>query len=109
MTASVKVCFLIVLVSALAGCGKETQPAAPSPGEIVFNGTCKVCHAQGINGAPILGNKAMWAKRVPQGIPTLVEHASNGYGLMPAKGGNTALTQEDIQAAVTFMVSKVQD
>lgn len=101
-------CTPAVLACCFAGCSKEAEPPEPSPGEIVFNGTCKVCHAQGINGAPILGNKAMWAKRLPQGIPTLVEHATNGYELMPAKGGNTELNQADIQAAVTFMVSKVQ-
>jgi cytochrome c5 len=50
----------------------------------------------------------MWAKRLPQGIPVLVEHASNGYGLMPAKGGNMALTEQEMTAAVTFMVSQVQ-
>lgn len=75
--------------------------------EIVQN-TCKVCHAQGISGAPIIGNKKMWGTRIEQGIPTLVEHASNGFGLMPAKGGNTALSTAEIEAAVAYMVSKVK-
>ena len=34
--------------------------------------------------------------RVDQGIPILVEHASNGFGLMPAKGGKTHLTEQEI-------------
>lgn len=100
---------LSVLACVFAGCAKkEDAPVAPSNGEIVFKGTCRVCHAQGINGAPIYGNKKMWGKRLPQGIPTLIEHATNGYGLMPAKGGNADLTSQDISDAVNYMVSAVQ-
>ncbi|MFC3150772.1 c-type cytochrome [Litoribrevibacter euphylliae] len=78
-------------------------------GEQIYTGTCKACHAGGINGAPILGNNKMWSKRAPQGIPTLVEHASNGYGLMPAKGGNTSLNEQEITAAVKFMLSQLEN
>lgn len=101
------------LIAFSLGCSKREAAEAPvlSPvlaqGEAVFKGTCKVCHAQGINGAPIIGNANMWAERVKQGIPTLVEHASNGHGLMPAKGGNTELTTEEITAAVTYMVEQL--
>lgn len=99
----------IVLAFSLSGCGKEASEPTPSNGELVFQGTCRVCHAQGINGAPIYGNKKMWSKRLPQGVPTLIEHATNGYGLMPAKGGNTELTDQDISDAVNYMVAAVQD
>jgi cytochrome c5 len=95
---------LVSVFACLSGCGDKTLAL----GEEVYKGTCIACHAQGINGAPILGNQKMWGKRLPQGIPVLVEHASNGYGLMPAKGGNTDLTKEQMTAAVTYMVSQVQ-
>lgn len=95
----------------LAACAKEAP--APDPllvkGEAIYKGTCKVCHAQAINGAPILGNQKMWGKRAQQGIDTLVQHAAEGYGLMPAKGGNESLTPEDLKAAITFMLSKLED
>ncbi len=93
---------LCVLVTA-TGCEKK-----PSLGELTYQGTCKTCHANGLNGAPIFGNEKMWGKRIGQGIPTLIEHATNGYGLMPAKGGNTELSDEEISAAVNYMVSQVQ-
>ncbi len=96
---------LIVVFLILFGCSNPEMEL----GEQVFKGTCKACHAGGLNGAPIYGNKRMWAKRLPQGIPVLVEHASSGYGLMPAKGGNTNLTEQEITAAVKFMVSKVAE
>jgi cytochrome c5 len=77
-------------------------------GEALYTANCKVCHSQGINGAPVLGNKYNWAKRAPQGIDVLVEHATNGYGLMPAKGGKDHLKEEDIRSVVTFMLSKLE-
>lgn len=104
--------FAITLVIFLSSCGKKEEPkvvAAPGhPGEAVFKKHCKVCHAQGINGAPILGNKAMWSKRTGQGEAVLLQHAISGFGLMPAKGGNTELPDEEVAKAVSYMLSKVQ-
>lgn len=98
-----------------AACSKQAaEPPKPSAGELVFNKNCKVCHAQGINGAPILGNKAMWEPRLTQGEDVLVSHALSGFGLMPARGGkdgkngNSFLPDEDIKLAVKFMISKVE-
>ena len=86
----------------------ETEQSTPSEGELIVNANCVVCHSQGINGAPIIGNKKMWAPRLGQGVPTLVEHAINGYELMPAKGGKTHLSDAQIELAVNHMVSLVQ-
>jgi cytochrome c5 len=79
-----------------------------SVGEALYKKNCKVCHAQGINGAPMLGNKKMWGPRAQQGKDVLVSHAINGFGLMPAKGGKTHLTKEDVSAVVGYMLSKVE-
>lgn len=87
------------------GCADNSQLKM---GEEVFSGLCIACHAAGLNGAPIVGNSKMWGPRIEQGVPTLIEHATNGYGLMPAKGGNPDLTDEQIAAAVAYMVNEVQ-
>ncbi len=97
---------LPMLFIVIAGCTSEQQQILVQ-GEAVYSSTCKVCHAQGINGAPILGNNKMWVKRAEQGLPVLVQHASQGYGLMPAKGGNDTLSNQDINHAVQFMLSKL--
>lgn len=101
---------LVILFGLMLGACAREEPA-PDPilakGETIYKGTCKACHAQAINGAPIPGNKKMWGKRAEQGIETLVQHAAEGYGLMPAKGGNESLTSEDLKAAITFMLSKL--
>jgi len=98
-------CFLLILT--LSACRSDNGTLAL--GEEIVGGTCIKCHAAGINGAPILGNNKMWASRANQGIPTLVKHASEGYGLMPAKGGNTDLTEEDMTAAVSYMLSLLDE
>lgn len=105
MFEAIRMTLVIMLANfALAGC--STGPDH-SEGMAIVNSKCKVCHASGINGAPIIGNKKMWGPRIEQGMDILVDHAMNGYGLMPAKGGNESLTKEDISKAIGYMVSQV--
>ncbi len=96
------VCGLIVTTAC-----EKTDPDLPA-GEAIVNQTCKACHAGGLNNAPILGNKKMWEPRAAQGLDTLVEHAINGFELMPAKGGNDTLTDEEIRQAIKYMLSLLE-
>ncbi len=84
-------------------------PAAADGGEGVYKGGCVACHGAGIAGSPKFGDKVAWAPRIAQGKPTLYEHAIKGYigkaGAMPAKGGNSALADADVKAAVDYMVT----
>lgn len=82
-------------------------------GKTIYDNLCTSCHTAGINGAPKLGNKSMWAPRIAEGIDTLVQHAINGYhgpdgNTMPAKGGNPALTDAQVKAAVSWIVSQAK-
>jgi cytochrome c5 len=83
--------------------------AAKPDGKAIFTSTCSVCHGAGIAGAPKFGDKAAWAPRIAEGTATLYQHALNGFqgktGVMPPKGGNTALSDDDVKAAVDYMVS----
>jgi cytochrome c5 len=96
------------------GVAEPASPIEPAPdpalvaGEAIVKANCFVCHAQGINGAPIIGNHKMWGPRAGQGLNTLVSHAMSGYGLMPAKGGNEELQEEDIRLAVGYMLSQLE-
>lgn len=105
------------------------EPAAPAPapdaaaapaaavpvadaalGKSVYGKTCALCHAAGIAGAPKPGNKDEWGPRIAQGKETLYKHAIEGFtgakGAMPARGGNTKLTDEEVKAAVDFMADQ---
>ena len=50
--------------------------------------------------------------RIAQGADTLHKHAIEGFqgnaGIMPAKGGNPALTDEQVIATVQWMVDNLQ-
>lgn len=83
---------------------------AENKGKKVYDASCMACHAAGIAGAPKLGDKAAWGARIAQGNDTLYTHAIKGFqgkaGMMPPKGGNMSLKDEDVKAAVDYMVSQ---
>jgi cytochrome c oxidase subunit 2 len=79
--------------------------AAPTDGKTVYDTTCNVCHGAGVAGAPKLGDKAAWAARLKQGKDTLYASSVKGKGAMPPKGGNAALSDEAVKAAVDHMIA----
>ena len=85
-------------------------PARGGQGQRVYAASCAACHERGVSGAPKLGDKADWAPRIAQGQDVLVTHAKNGFagkrGFMPPKGGNAALTDAEVAAAVSYMVEQ---
>ncbi len=116
---------------ALAACGKQepaSAPAAPSAttttapapaappvaentvGKGVFGKTCSMCHAAGVAGAPKPGDKADWGPRIAQGNEVLYKHAIEGFtgakGMMPARGGGASLSDDEVKAAVDYMVAQ---
>jgi len=82
-------------------------------GKTIFGNLCTTCHTNPATGAPSITDKAAWAPRVAQGLDTLVKHATEGFQgkagtLMPAKGGNPALTDVQVKATVEWMMSQVK-
>ena len=75
-------------------------------GQQIYQATCVVCHGAGIAGAPKLDDKGQWAVRIAKGLDTLYASAVNGAGTMPAKGGNPALSNAEVKAAVDYMVAR---
>ena len=90
----------------------ETQAATASAqsavaemdGEQVYNGLCMTCHDAGVADAPIPGSDQMAQRLIEKGIETLVTNAINGINVMPPRGGDPGLTDEQIRAAVEFML-----
>lgn len=83
---------------------------AMAQGKKVYEASCKACHGSGIAGAPKVGDKAAWSGRIAEGMETLENHAIQGFtgktGAMPAKGGNAALSDDEVKAAVQYMVEQ---
>lgn len=98
---------LIVAVSALAMLGLASQAFAD--GKATYQQVCFACHGTGAAGAPKIGDKAAWKSHIAKGKPTLYKHAIHGFkgskGFMPAKGGRTDLSDDQVKAAVDYMVS----
>lgn len=86
------------------------QTAANDAGKKVYDNTCAMCHAAGVAGAPKPGDKADWGPRIAQGNDVLYKHAIEGFtgqkGMMPARGGSATLSDDDVKAAVDYMVAQ---
>jgi cytochrome c5 len=121
----------LAIAASLAACGDKEASApaaapaapvavpAPAPvvaenavGKKVYGSVCALCHAAAVAGSPKPGDKADWGPRIAQGKEVLYKHAIEGFtgakGMMPAKGGSTTLTDDEIKAAVDHMVSLSQ-
>lgn len=81
-------------------------PRQLQAGNEVYQAVCMGCHAQGVAGAPKVGDKAAWAARIAQGYDTLVQHAIAGIRAMPAKGGNPDLDDVEVARAVVYMANQ---
>jgi cytochrome c5 len=77
-----------------------------SGGAEVYDAVCASCHAQGVAGAPQTGDD-VWQQRLDDnGLQTLYDNAINGIGAMPAKGGMSSLSDEQVQQAVDYILGE---
>lgn len=76
-------------------------------GQMIYQQACGACHEVGAAGAPQLV-ASDWETRLNQGRDVLVEHAINGIGSMPAKGGRSDLSDEQVAASVDYMLGEIQ-
>ncbi len=88
------------------GAAGAAAPAAARSGADVYQSACFACHGTGAAGAPKVGDQAAWAPRVEEGLAHLIEVAIAGKGAMPPRGGNPAVTDEELRAAITHMLKE---
>lgn len=120
---TIAVIVLVVSALALAACGGGGTQAASAPpipagdatrGKTVFEGTCAACHGQDAKGVPGLGkdlttsefaigkSDAELVAFIKTGRPTSDPLSTTGVE-MPPKGGNTALTDQDLADVVAYV------
>lgn len=75
-------------------------------GKATYEKACKACHMTGAANAPKFGDKEAWGPRIAQGNEVLYTSVLKGKGAMPPKGGQMQLPDEDVKAAVDYMVSQ---
>jgi cytochrome c5 len=74
-------------------------------GEQVYANVCVMCHLNGNAGAPRIGNQADWEQRLSVGgLPALDRHAIDGFNKMPVKGACVTCDDDDITAAVRYIL-----
>lgn len=96
--------------STAAGAGESADAGGEVDGESVYQNACFACHGSGAAGAPKTGDADAWESRIAKGMDTLEDHAINGFqgdaGMMPPKGGRTDLSDEEVVAALDYMVDE---
>jgi len=78
-------------------------------GRVIWLENCEGCHGYGIADAPVPMQPGDWKHRVIKDKKMLYSHAIEGfigedYSMMPARGGNDELKDEQVKAAVDYML-----
>jgi cytochrome c5 len=79
---------------------------AARTGEQIVQQACAACHATGAAGAPKIGDKAAWSKRIALGLDGLVKSAIAGKNAMPARGGAADLSDYELARAIVHMTNQ---
>lgn len=92
--------------------GYAVSPEEVEVGAEIYRHNCSRCHDGGEDGSPSLFVPAQWKTRIEKGAENLALNALKGFegqsGFMPPKGGNPHLTQEEVSAAVAYMILQIE-
>lgn len=104
---------MLVITLLLVGCtsspwAAQAPPCAQELGARVYRQACASCHDTGAAGAQVIGDRPGWSSRIAKGMETLVRHSIEGFtgavGDMPPRGGNSELSDSEVEAAVCYLV-----
>lgn len=91
---------------AIAEASQDTDgPVQAKTGEEVYNATCAACHSSGVADAPKFGDSGDWAPYIETGYEAMFKVALEGKGAMPARGGNTNLSDLEVERAMVYMAN----
>ena len=77
---------------------------ASADGKKIYDTKCFTCHNTAVAGAPKLGDKAAWEPRIATGMDAMLATAVKGKGAMPPKGACMDCSDDDLKAAIQYMV-----
>lgn len=97
-----------VAVLAVTSALFATPGAVAADGRLIYVQTCAQCHANGVAGAPRIGDKAAWTQRLAQGRDAMLTTVFKGKGAMPPKGGNASLSDAEARAATDYMLEQLK-
>ncbi len=93
----------------VAGAVAATAAAGPRSGKDIYNQACTACHSSGVLGAPKTKDAADWKPRLDaKGFDTVWQNAINGINAMPPMGTCGSCSEDDIKAAIEYMIEGVE-
>ena len=81
--------------------------AGPRSGADIYAKSCSACHTPGIMGAPKSQVAADWTARLENGFDSVWKNAINGINAMPPRGTCGDCSDDDIKAAIEYMIEGV--
>ncbi len=84
---------------------KKKDQGAEAKAKAMYDELCAMCHNSGAADAPIIGNKAQWAKYLKEGKETVYKKGIEGVGAMPPKGG-AQISDAEFKSIVDYIISK---
>ncbi len=109
-TAWILIAFIGLATTAIAIAASHST-ATPS-GDAIYQAHCANCHSGGFGGfftgAPKVGKQKDWKELIPKGVDALTASTIAGVGKMAARGECATCTDEEIRAAVEYMLEKSQ-
>jgi len=80
-----------------------------SEAQKIYEATCSACHANAAIGAPVVGDKEIWAKLLKEkGIEEIYNNGIQGINAMPPKGGNMDLSDDKTKEVIDYMIKTSQ-
>jgi len=113
--------YVILFLAALSACAPKqaaqgqpdralAQAATMAPADarlaMLYNQSCKACHAVENSGAPLAGARSQWDARWDKGMQTLLQSTVAGLNGMPAGGQCFACTAADYEALIKFLAGR---
>ena len=68
-----------------------------------YNRTCRICHANGVGGAPKTADADAWQPRLEKGMESLIKASIRGLNGMPPKGMCYDCSDQDYEALISYM------
>jgi len=91
-------------------CGAATASASSGgmSGQAIYDQFCFACHATGVGGAPLFGDLDQWQPRIDKGMDALIATTLNGLNAMPPRGTCMNCSDDELRAAVDYMLEQAQ-
>lgn len=85
---------------------KQSSKLTITDGERIYQAHCSSCHDTGVNNAPKMGDQKAWQPIVEEGFLNAYQNVVTGKNGHPAHGGCVQCNDEEILAAMKYIMQK---